>query len=113
MSEEQVRTCIRCLSCLSCINRVLLSVSNEVPRSLPTAERNSKDLPIAERNSKDILGQYIQEDSHGGISGEVLVAQAVGYSKPVDAIREEEYPHMNEGECGLQDTRYLFRGLTE
>lgn len=31
------------------------------------------------------------------VSHEVQALHPVGYSKPVETIREEEYPHMNKG----------------
>ncbi|KAH8910878.1 PLP-dependent transferase [Coniochaeta sp. PMI_546] len=56
----------------------------------------SRPVPIAEYNGS-MFHEYIPQDSHNTLYREAQEAQAVGYSKPVEDIRQEEYPHMNKG----------------
>ncbi|KAB5580638.1 pyridoxal phosphate-dependent transferase [Coniochaeta sp. 2T2.1] len=70
--------------------------SRQYERRTMSSEAN-RPIPIAEYNDHVVQQHYLPQDTRHTVSKEAHDAQDSCYSRPVEVIRQEEYPHMNKG----------------
>ncbi|KAB5536476.1 pyridoxal phosphate-dependent transferase [Coniochaeta sp. 2T2.1] len=70
--------------------------SKQYGRRTMSSEAN-RPMPIAESNDHVVQQHYLPHDTRHTVSKEAHDTRDSCYSRPVEEIRQEEYPHMNKG----------------